>query len=609
MVAKVSFCTTCMNRLVHLRKTLPRNIADNADYPDLEFVLVDFNSTDGLVDWVASEMMEHIRSGKLVYYRNDYFQYFHMSRCKNIAHCLATGDILCNMDADNYAGEGFAWHVYELLQEQDEPCVIEGGNDQASGKIVCYKKDFELLGGYDESFNGWGYEDNDFIARAKRLGYKIERFSRGYTHFLKHSPELRDKHQKLHRRKSASINRGRYNQNSSNNVLYVNQGGPWGQCVLTKNFQELVMSGPSYANPSSPDNGMWRIGCFFRDDKLPGELSDNMSGFDNLADFVFGEHEDAHVLLTDVHEVRRNPGVLDFGKPVFVFDLRKEDTCFGGAAAELSLHPSVAGVLCYHLYRDRSWYVTDQTWHKKCIYQGLDGPWKKLAGFSEKKIVCDTSKLIPIFSSMFMLRRFRSAISTVGDVHYELGRKYDINFVGSMGHKDILVPAHRQKALDAINELSCKSYVRTYWLPNQEFKKYFSAPEDGKMKTPEYMQSLMDSKICVSPWGNSESCIRDFEALYAGCVLIKPDTDFCETWPDIYQEGHYVKCRPDFSDLKLKVDSVLGNWEDYREHRQRNRDFLEERLNPRVCAYHFLMAIRSRLLPPDLSEQKSKALD
>src|SRR5580704_1798101 len=62
---RISFCISCRGRLHHLRRTLPQNIADNRDYPNLEFVLLDYNSTDGLGEWVRHELSEEIASGRL----------------------------------------------------------------------------------------------------------------------------------------------------------------------------------------------------------------------------------------------------------------------------------------------------------------------------------------------------------------------------------------------------------------------------------------------------------------------------------------------------------------------------------------------------------------
>ena len=45
-----------MNRLSHLQETLPKNIHDNYLLGDVEFVLLDYNSSDGLESWVKNDM-------------------------------------------------------------------------------------------------------------------------------------------------------------------------------------------------------------------------------------------------------------------------------------------------------------------------------------------------------------------------------------------------------------------------------------------------------------------------------------------------------------------------------------------------------------------------
>src|SRR4051812_19983514 len=61
----ISFCTTCMGRLHDLAFTLPQNMADNADYPDLEFLVLDYHSEDGLESWMAEHMRPHIEAGRV----------------------------------------------------------------------------------------------------------------------------------------------------------------------------------------------------------------------------------------------------------------------------------------------------------------------------------------------------------------------------------------------------------------------------------------------------------------------------------------------------------------------------------------------------------------
>lgn len=48
---QISFCITCMNRLKHLQETLEKNILDNFLVDEVEFVVLDYNSQDGLEEW------------------------------------------------------------------------------------------------------------------------------------------------------------------------------------------------------------------------------------------------------------------------------------------------------------------------------------------------------------------------------------------------------------------------------------------------------------------------------------------------------------------------------------------------------------------------------
>ena len=49
---KIAFCTTCKNRTQHLEKTLPQNLADNADFKDCVFIVLDYDSRDHLLQFL-----------------------------------------------------------------------------------------------------------------------------------------------------------------------------------------------------------------------------------------------------------------------------------------------------------------------------------------------------------------------------------------------------------------------------------------------------------------------------------------------------------------------------------------------------------------------------
>jgi hypothetical protein len=110
----------------------------------------------------------------------------------------------------------------------------------------------------------------------------------------------------------------------------------------------------------------------------------------------------------------------------------------------------------------------------------------------------------------------------------------------------------------------------------------------------EYMNVMRHARICVSPWGWGETTLRDYEAMYAGCVLIKPRTDFIESWP-VVDERHYVPCAVDFSDLPEKIDEVLAHWDDYYSMRKHNRERLLALRRPEALAERLAGIIRRRV--------------
>ena len=64
------------------------------------------------------------------------------------------------------------------------------------GVIIMMKKDYERIGGYSESFIGYGAEDDEFGARAGRNGLKIVRSSDSYNDIVFHLKHEFSKHVK-----------------------------------------------------------------------------------------------------------------------------------------------------------------------------------------------------------------------------------------------------------------------------------------------------------------------------------------------------------------------------------------------------------------------------
>ena len=173
-----------MGRTHHLKQTLPKNLADSVDwaYPNrVEFVVLDYSSPDDLAEWITTDpwLRPYLDAGILKFARSYGQTYFRHSHAKNMAHALATGDFVCNLDADNFVGRGFADYLAAIFSRRPNAVVASnrfdsqlnvGTHKGCMGRVALSKQNFTMLGGYDESdrFRGWAGEDTDLVIRAVR---------------------------------------------------------------------------------------------------------------------------------------------------------------------------------------------------------------------------------------------------------------------------------------------------------------------------------------------------------------------------------------------------------------------------------------------------------
>lgn len=279
MKYKISFCTVCMNRLHHLKKTLPKNIKDNISYGSVEFVVLNYNSNDGLDTWIKTEMAEYLKNGILKYYMTTEPKSFHMSHSKNVVAKQACGDIVCNMDADNYAGVGFAEYINQSFSKNSNIYMaVDRKTVQRDcyGRICLLKKDFLTLKGYDESMRGYGFEDYDFWNRLKVLGRKV--------HYIKNLGFLKAlTHDDGERLKNESNTLGiqkifvRYIDHAASELLYLFHNN--------KFFKGMIIENRSY-NSESIDNLFKENRTFeylhqlHNDIWFSGEWSDTINGIE-----------------------------------------------------------------------------------------------------------------------------------------------------------------------------------------------------------------------------------------------------------------------------------------------------------------------------------------
>jgi len=140
-------------------------------------------------------------------------------------------------------------------------------------------------------------------------------------------------------------------------------------------------------------------------------------------------------------------------------------------------------------------------------------------------------------------------------------RKVQVMYAGTVKYNFAPLQDHRMQCCQAIQDLDATHKVIGI----------------GRSFQPRFFNELLrDTKIFVSPYGWGEYSWKDYEAIYAGCVLVKPRSSFVATAGfDIFDEGKYcVECKPDFSDLQEVVDKILNDQAAYAEFAQRARQSL-----------------------------------
>jgi len=191
---KVSYCTTCKGRLHHLRETLPKNMAAEKDNPNVEFVLLSYGKDPDMDAWVKENFQKEMDTGRLKYVVYPDAEHFKMAHAKNMAHRMATGDILVNVDADNFIAKDTSIWLKETYAKDPHALVTHlsvslasylntkfqhhivnrffGGEPSGSnswghgGRLAISAEDYYKVNGYSEEYNAWGSDDWDLAIRA-----------------------------------------------------------------------------------------------------------------------------------------------------------------------------------------------------------------------------------------------------------------------------------------------------------------------------------------------------------------------------------------------------------------------------------------------------------
>ena len=192
----ISLCTTVKDRFGHLELTFMKNIIDNIEYLNCEYLLLNYDCPDPRTEpWVKKNLTPYIKSGLVNYYYYPDAPKFDRAHARNMAFSLSKGDIICNIDVDNFIGPGFLAYVSAVLR--DKNVFLCGPRDKRGlgGRLCIRRKDWEITGGYDTRFSDYGPEDLDLTNRLCLSGLKKRIiYPEKFCKTISHSDEIRTRY-------------------------------------------------------------------------------------------------------------------------------------------------------------------------------------------------------------------------------------------------------------------------------------------------------------------------------------------------------------------------------------------------------------------------------
>jgi predicted glycosyltransferase involved in capsule biosynthesis len=244
---KISFCTTCMDRLIHLQEAYLQSIKNTDSYENREFILLNYNSKDLLDEWVKEKLNIFIENKLVKYYKTNEPENFIASHAKNIACKLATGDLIVNLDADNILVDNYCENLIKLFKENNIIVASRSrdrnGTSGSCGMIICKKEHFYSVNGYDENiYIGWGMDDTNFQFRCRmKNDLKLVYLDNNYNYCIPHSNEMRTKNFLCKNIEMTNeIGKKITTISYLNKEFVANKGKHWGKATLLENFQKII---------------------------------------------------------------------------------------------------------------------------------------------------------------------------------------------------------------------------------------------------------------------------------------------------------------------------------------------------------------------------------
>jgi len=219
-----------MNRLDDLRETIGSRVAQAIKSPPIEILVLDYNSTDGLQEYMR-EVMTNLRptnGNRIIYKKYSARDTYHAAHANNLAMLAGSGDWVALTPADVFLVEDYAINLRQCIAEG---CQWANTTKKRRSTIAIHKDEFIASGGYDERFECYGPDDVDLIERLERRKLKRGAINDNYVRDI-FTPA--DKKIANYRLKGSHVELGQalmpfLYDNRSRGQLVGNEGQVWGQ--------------------------------------------------------------------------------------------------------------------------------------------------------------------------------------------------------------------------------------------------------------------------------------------------------------------------------------------------------------------------------------------
>jgi hypothetical protein len=219
-----------MNRAYDLKEIMPSLINSANRSPPVEILVLDYNSTDDLAEFIGKTMSltEFNNGSGISYYKYDKRDYYHMAHARNLACLAAKGKYIISYNTDMFMTPLYLHKVRDAIKEG---YVWTFQKHIFVGVIGFMKEEFIKAGGFDERFEFYGKEDRDIIARFDRRGCRGKQLPHTLMDII-YTPskeKVKNYRLKLSRHRMGKIAKKIYFENIENNVMVANEGEEWGK--------------------------------------------------------------------------------------------------------------------------------------------------------------------------------------------------------------------------------------------------------------------------------------------------------------------------------------------------------------------------------------------